>query len=106
MGRKAPEDLIQEVQICDVVNAAQLGPSHFLDEVKKDVRNGRMEEETIIPMSSGTGGAIVQAAWRLILVELGVGMDVVNLKGGILTKLSASNKGFPLVCCVPTLLPQ
>ncbi len=59
MGRKQPEDSIQKVQISDVVDAAKLGLSHFLDEVKKDIRNGRMEEEAFVPMSSSAVGAVV-----------------------------------------------
>ena len=57
-------------------------------------------------MPDSAVGTVVQSAWSLILVELGVGIDVVNLKGGVHTELLTANKGFPLVSCAPALFPQ
>ena len=95
--REYAVDSIQKFQVCHTFNAAELGPSKCFNDIKKDVSNCWMKEEAVVPMPGSAAGAVIQAAWRLILVELGIRVNVVELNCGIPTEIFALDKGFPLI---------
>ena len=106
MGGKYSEHSIQEFQVRHIINTAKLRLPQCFNDVKEDFGNGWMKEKAVVPLSRSAAGAVIQATWRLILIELGVGINIIKLNSRIPTEIFAANKGFPSIGWAPAMLPQ